>query len=375
MATLAVDDAHMIGLICALLLYGVYISLFATTMWVYKVPRGIRVDTVRLAVVILFVLSTASIVVLIIDNRNAWLRYRVTPGSLVYFNRKDNLIGPCKDLLLYSAAIVGDILIVWRLYMVWSRSRRIIVVPIVTLVLYGIAGITICFFEFHSVLYLNDDRFGHLKDVTTFVAIILGFVTNVYTTAFIVGRMWLTGRQTRLPARAAGRATNWYMPLIRALVGSAALYTLLAIATIIVSASVKNGSIIFGYLDPMGIGIAPTLLVLQLNLTRRKANEPSPSQSPSDEAKRRAGVPELTTIRFSPIAPWSTISSAIGTFSDSPSQGFKNVVGRECAGRAQNDERSEGYHRSVECVNHMEEKFSRGHKCEHNQELSDEQEV
>ncbi|KAG8877355.1 hypothetical protein FRB97_003468 [Tulasnella sp. 331] len=98
MRTLAVDVANLVGFIIALLLYGVYISLFITTLWVYKKRHGIRVDTVRWAVVVLFILSTGSIILFLIDNVNGWLRCGTDPGgTLAYFNRHNNSIGPCKE--------------------------------------------------------------------------------------------------------------------------------------------------------------------------------------------------------------------------------------------------------------------------------------
>ncbi|KAG8882678.1 hypothetical protein FRB98_003536 [Tulasnella sp. 332] len=211
-----------------------------------------------------------------------------------------------------TSGIVGDSLIIWRLYIIWSRSKRIIIAPVIALIAYGAGGVLICYCEFRTVLYNNDDRFLSITADLTLFTILGGLATNLYSTSLIVGRIWWTGRQVQMIASTAiERRRHAYMPIIRALVESAALHTATMITTVIASILVKNASIIFGHIDPMVIGIAPTLLVLQLNIVKLKTS------GESTLGLKQGGAGGVTTIRFSPMNPSTTVNTGtdmLGTF-------------------------------------------------------------
>jgi len=90
---------------------------------------------------------------------------------------------------------------------------------------------------------------------------------------------------------------NWYVKIIRAILESGSLCTATILAFAIVPAdSPPEAMVILAYVGPMLIGIAPTLLVLQLHITRLNRNQSSERKAP------------VTTIRFAPVAELTGIS-------------------------------------------------------------------
>ncbi|KAG8994121.1 hypothetical protein FRB94_010092 [Tulasnella sp. JGI-2019a] len=239
-------------------------------MCLYRRRQGVRIDIVRWSVIAMFLLTTASIAVFIFDNWNGWIRYRVEPGTMAYFNRHDNMIGPCKTLLWSIGVMLGDYLMLWRLYMVWSRSIRIIIAPIIGILAYGSCSIFLCSRAFQSAYLNRDDHDYQVTTVLMFSTLALGVLTNLYTTVMIVGRLWWTGRQVQLVGTIVDTPKNWYTNIILAMAESGAMYTIAGLATIITSAAVSNAFIIFACADAIIVGIVPTLLVLLLHVNMVK---------------------------------------------------------------------------------------------------------
>ncbi|KAG8987189.1 hypothetical protein FRB94_010094 [Tulasnella sp. JGI-2019a] len=303
MRSLAVDEANLIGLIISLVLYGAYASILFTTLWVYKTRRAIRVDTVRCAVITLFLLSTGSMILFIVDNCNAWLRYRISPGTQTYFERHDTAIGPCKDLFWSLAVVVADGLMVWRLYVIWSRSIRVIIVPIIGILLNAVCSIIICALAFRFDLVDTDKPYPtKIMTMLTGASLIVGLLINIYTTSFIVGRLWWTSRQVQQVSSFAENPDSRYIyrQIVRAVVESGTLYTVVNLATLIVGSSVTNAFVIFAYVDAMIVGITPTLLVLLLHKNMVKARE-----------RKSSAVVVSTGIRFSPMVQSSATGAQV----------------------------------------------------------------
>jgi len=272
---LPLATAHMIGFVIALMLYGVYFALFFLTLCAYKrSPRAFpSFDIVRCAIITLFILTTAQVGLFILDIFEAFIRYQQNPGTDPFFDRKNDPIGSTKDVLLYTSGLVGDMLICWRLYMIWSRSVRVIILPLITLSSYAVGAVLIAYYEYRGVPEEGGPHYV-LVEVLSLCCLLLGLITNCYTTSLIVGRLWWTGRQVQLMDDLIVRdQKNWYSSIIRAIVESGALYTMAILTTIIISASVPGSAEIFGYTDAMIAGIAPTLLVMQLHITRFKVRD------------------------------------------------------------------------------------------------------
>jgi len=266
----------MIGYVTSLMLYGCYACTFVVTLWVYKPSVASRFDLVRCAVILVFALSTAQEVLGILHNWKTWIGHQNPAAS-----------GPAdvaKELLFYVQGFIADVLFVWRLYIIWSRSVRIVILPLVALAAYNAFMVAIFFQMVQSGLKPQDETSA---PKLAYVCTGLAFFVNVYTTFLIIGRLWWTGRQVQRFGN--GTEKNWYVKVIRAIVESGLPCTATILAFIIVPATSPLGAeVILIYMGPMLIGIAPTLLVLQLHITRLRRNQSSERT--------------VTTIRFAPVA-------------------------------------------------------------------------
>jgi len=268
----------MIGYVISLMLYGCYACVFTTTLWVYKPLVASRFDFVRCAVMLVFALCTAQEVIAIVHNWKSWIGHQ-DPAAF------DPTVG-AKDLLLYIQGLIGEALFMWRLYIVWSRSVRVIILPLVALATYIAVTVAISFRVFRSDLWPQDD--GNTSKLM-YVDTSLGLFMNVYTTSLVIGQLWWTGRQVQ--RFSDGTEKNWYLKIIRAILESGSPCTATILALVITPACSPPGAVvILTYMGPMLIGITPTLLVLQLHITRLKRNQSGGRQT------------VFTTIRFAAVA-------------------------------------------------------------------------
>jgi len=174
----------------------------------------------------------------------------------------------------------------WRLYIIWSRSVRVLILPSVALAAYIAVTVDLCFQVFQGGLGPQD---VYKNSKMTYACTCLMLFMNVYTTSFVIGRLWWAGLQVQ--RFGDGTEKNLYVKVIRAILESGSPCTATILAFVIVPACSPPGAmVILTYVGPILVGIAPTLLVLQLHITRLKWSQSS---------ERQAAV---TTIRFAPVA-------------------------------------------------------------------------
>jgi len=179
----------MIGYVISLMLYGCYACVFTTTLWVYRPSMASRFDFVRCVVMLLFALSTAQEVIAIVHNWKSWIGHQ-DPAA---FGHAD----AAKDLLFYIQGLTEDVLVVWRLYIIWSRSVRVMILPLVALAAYIAVTADLCFQVFQGGTGPQDaDKYTKMTYASTGLALFL----NVYTTSLIIGRLWWTGDRCNVSA-------------------------------------------------------------------------------------------------------------------------------------------------------------------------------
>ncbi|KAH7928994.1 hypothetical protein BV22DRAFT_1126074 [Leucogyrophana mollusca] len=115
------------------LLYGANVILFVTCLWVLtshvqKISIPLLASTL-----LLFSLCTAHVSLSLVQVLQAYtdLEVMAAGGPDLYFAVESNAIYSAKNMLYNFAVFSQDILLIWRLYMVWARNWKICIVPII----------------------------------------------------------------------------------------------------------------------------------------------------------------------------------------------------------------------------------------------------
>ncbi|KAJ7858497.1 hypothetical protein B0H14DRAFT_2748746 [Mycena olivaceomarginata] len=249
------------------LLYGIYLNLFLTSMYILvKHSRGARARPLRRSTMFvlgcaLFVAVTANWIVLIILNFNGFIFFEGGTAAPEYFANTRLGIEAALQGTAIVCIVLNDCMMIYRLWAVWDRKMGVIVLPILTWV-----GLIVC-----STLTAIDSwgkiistKIVIFKPIFVFIVI-----TNFYCTGLIVWKIW---RITRICVPLNGTNLNHFVAIV---VESSALYTA---SVLFFAVSQQENSILqyfsFG-VHPMIGGIANALL--QTRIGMGKAVEPATS--------------------------------------------------------------------------------------------------
>jgi len=230
----------------------------------------------------LFLTTTSTIVLCVIDNYDGWYKRRELPGTEAYFADNKNGVRVSKDLLLLASALLGDGLICWRLFVIWSRNVYVLIAPVIILVAEGVIGLLVVGFDYHSIGQ-PEHKFQDVLNVGSIVVVACSVVVNILVTSLIAGRLWWMGRQIQdISDRQA------YTRIIVVLIESGSLYTAtILVFFVFVVARMEGAYRLIDYIVTICVAIAPTLIVFRLNYV---------SQAPLD-------VEFMSNIAQSPSTP------------------------------------------------------------------------
>ncbi|KAL0059271.1 hypothetical protein AAF712_013995 [Marasmius tenuissimus] len=116
------------------------------------------------------------------------------PHPEAYYADTSHITQLMKNIFLSASAVIGDALIIYRMWVVWGRPYRIIIFPIISLAGTTAAGIVVTYLFRSSTpgVPVFDGSIG--KWIT--VHSILSTVTNLYCSVLISWKIWHQMRQT-----------------------------------------------------------------------------------------------------------------------------------------------------------------------------------
>ncbi|KAG1842251.1 hypothetical protein DFJ58DRAFT_732108 [Suillus subalutaceus] len=239
LAGIPMDAAAVMSSVLEGILYGFSVLMCLGTIWTFTYKRHMQDANRPIAVVatLLFVLSTAHIVVVIIHIERGLVKYRDTfPGGPVAFFAdvtQDTFV--IKNAIYTLQTLLGDGVVnlpfgqkIYRCYVVW-QSAWVIILP--CMMWCGVAASGVCsvyYFSQASTAEIENffaSRIGHW--VATFLASTLA--TNVLSTGLLAYRIWMIERKV-----SAIRTTKRKVPILRVLVDAAVLYSAALGSSIIV---------------------------------------------------------------------------------------------------------------------------------------------
>ncbi|KAF8576711.1 hypothetical protein K439DRAFT_1664515 [Ramaria rubella] len=254
---LSFDETFILSIWVELILYGLYLGLFCVSICIivqdgsYKTtPRKIMFGTM----VIMFVLATIHMGINLYRLLRGYVWLRDAPGGpAAYFAdlaRWDHIV---KDSIYVTQTLLGDTLVIYRCWIVWSNSYRVIVLPLALLISSAYCGINVCWlFTKASGVSIFASRLAHY--ITVYFS--LCFTENILTTAAV---------SILKPEDNSG-----IMAFVRIVVESAAIYA--AATFILLLLYTPNLNIQYIALETITpiVGIVFTSITVRLALHNRK---------------------------------------------------------------------------------------------------------
>ncbi|KAG1859800.1 hypothetical protein F4604DRAFT_1151753 [Suillus subluteus] len=262
LAGIPMDAAAVMSSVLEGILYGFSVLMCLGTIWTFTYKRHMQDANRPIAVVatLLFVLSTAHIVVVIIHIERGLVKYRDTfPGGPVAFFAdvtQDTFV--IKNAIYTLQTLLGDGVVIYRCYVVW-QSAWVIILP--CMMWCGVAASGVCsvyYFSQASTAEIENffaSRIGHW--VATFLASTLA--TNVLSTGLLAYRIWMIERKV-----SAIRTTKHKVPILRVLIDAAVLYSAALGSSIICFSLWNDGLYVMGDLIVPIVSIAFYMVFIRI---------------------------------------------------------------------------------------------------------------
>ncbi|KAL4253267.1 hypothetical protein AB1N83_013308 [Pleurotus pulmonarius] len=265
-STLTLQMAELAGMVVHSTMYGIYVVLFVGTIYAlcfkHQTMSGRRysrpINKILLSIaVILFVLISAQWLIQISRLFDAFI-FIANPTQVYGSVRSPKNV--IKTGLYIGQTVVSDITMVYRLFIVWNRSWRILIFP--ALITAGLiaAGINVVVSFARSPETPAAQLFANASSRWITIASTMSLALNLLVTALMAYKIWTIHQmvQRLTPSR--------IMPVITIIMESAGIYTGFLFTAFV--AVLVNHPFLFIVLDATStaIGIAFSLIIVRVAL-------------------------------------------------------------------------------------------------------------
>ncbi|SJL13578.1 uncharacterized protein ARMOST_17023 [Armillaria ostoyae] len=238
------------------LTHGMYTGVVAVTLWAVasreKPQNNRRPYFLVLTILVLYLLATIglygewsiTVSMFITNNKTFWMAFKSSDGPLVLLW--------VMGITAILSAILADATLIWRCWIVWGRSWRVVLIPILCTTLAAISRGIVTYY----------DNVEHTPPRALYIVKIVNWAV-LYSSLILATLLWCTifiiYRILRVGGVTAGMRI--YHRVIEMLVESAALYS--AVLVILLVLEIRN-ELAGGYIEEVAIairGIVPTILV------------------------------------------------------------------------------------------------------------------
>ncbi|KAG1725528.1 hypothetical protein EDB19DRAFT_1915044 [Suillus lakei] len=264
---ITLDNGSLMSTVLEGILYGFSVLMFMGTVWSLTYKQRIQ-DINRPIIVVailLLILSTAHIIVNIIRVEDGFVKYRDTyPGGPAAFfadvSQETYLI---KHALYVLQTLLADGVVIYRCYVVW-QSVWIVVLPSMLWCSVAVTGVIGLYCASQSTIYSGDIYAQVLANwVTAFFA--LTIATNLSSSGLLVYRIWSIERN----ASAARATKGTMMPLMRVLMDTAVLYSVVLFTALICFICSNNGEVVVLDMVMPIVSIAFYMVLIRIAITRK----------------------------------------------------------------------------------------------------------
>ncbi|KAF7344886.1 hypothetical protein MVEN_01650800 [Mycena venus] len=175
----------MVGMATGNFFYGIYFNLFVTSTYllVNRFSAGKSLDVYRsmmfVSGVVLFLTVTANAVLITVRIFQGFLLFDEGPAAFFGDNRQPTALALVVSII---SMLVNDAIMIYRLWIVWSHARLVIIFPVLTFL-----GLTVTTILAVIELSRTDSIALTLSLTPSFV---LTLATNVYCTGGIFWKLW-----------------------------------------------------------------------------------------------------------------------------------------------------------------------------------------
>ncbi|KAJ7723028.1 hypothetical protein B0H14DRAFT_578756 [Mycena olivaceomarginata] len=185
------------------LFYGSYLVLFSISLYLLlrrydathtshksREHSSVFKSTVFVSAICLFLVVTAHWMTIVYRSFIAFVALQQGADAEKFFNDHTQLTEIIQNSLMSLSILIGDSLIIHRLWVVWSHSKLVLL--IIAIPTASLITLTVGSFVSLNITSHSTDVFGNLM---LKMGTVLTFVTNVYCTAFITWKIWTITRE------------------------------------------------------------------------------------------------------------------------------------------------------------------------------------
>ncbi|KAI0793861.1 hypothetical protein C8Q74DRAFT_1194063 [Fomes fomentarius] len=260
-----IDEAYLIAGWLESFFWGFYTLLFGmSTYAIYRKRReGINIFT-TVSIVLLYLLATVHMSLALVRLIQGFIKFRDTIGPVLYFANISVRLNMAKDYIYITNLVLGDLIVVWRMYVVWGKNFWVVLFPITMILgefVTGYGSISQWFLPHpvpQTMVHWGTAMFA------------FSLATNIIVTAAIASRIWYITKRTQ---EVLGVEYNdRYSRLILLIVESGALiagaklieFTLFKLAPVDGLVGLNAMYIIYESM-PQITGLVPTAIVYAVN--------------------------------------------------------------------------------------------------------------
>ncbi|KAF8199351.1 hypothetical protein K438DRAFT_1966558 [Mycena galopus ATCC 62051] len=258
LATLVIGS-FFYGLYCVLFFISLYLLVLrksihdssqpTTSHRVHKRTSTIFRSFLFTTAILLFVTVTCHWIIVVY---RAFLAFGSEGNADAFYSNNKHITFLLLDIFLTVVTVLGDLPILYRLWIVWSKSKLVVVLPLCSMLLL-IAGGAV---STHVIKESN----GVFSDPWLTANTVCTLITNVYCTVLIAWKIW---RTTRMSISSDNKLRNF----LTIVVESAAIYAFWVIMFVVlyeVKSSLQSFAIETG---PAVIGIVNALILTRVGLS------------------------------------------------------------------------------------------------------------
>ncbi|KAG1886627.1 hypothetical protein F4604DRAFT_1722661 [Suillus subluteus] len=285
------DAGTLMSTVLEGILYGFSILLFIGTIWSLTYKRRIRDINRPVAVVaiLLCMLSTAHIIVDIVRVEYAFVTYRSTypGGPSAFFADVSQQTYVLKHAFYVLQTLLADGVVIYRCYTVW-QSIWIIILPSMLWCSVAVTGVIGLYSASQSGSDSGNIYAQALANwVTAFFS--LTIATNLLSSGLLVYRIWSV--ESNVSTARATKGTM--MPIVRVLVDTAVLYSVVLFIALICFVCTNNGEVVVLDMIMPIVSIAFYMVLIRIAIARKNRPLLKTTSEAGQESSRQNAMKPL----------------------------------------------------------------------------------
>jgi len=215
---IAIDTAELAGLVVEAAFYGMYLTLFIVSAYVFAERQSLKIATLNLPMTVtavaMILLATAQ---LSVDTANVFVAFlhNDRAARIAFLADVSTKLFSAKHCILISQLLVGDSFVSYRCWVVWGRRVWIVILPIMLSLGSAVSGTYVMWVFAHHPSTTVKQQKSWVAAIFT-----LSLCANAVATSLLAFRIWQVDRRTRA---VLGTSTSSLMPIVKILIESGAI--------------------------------------------------------------------------------------------------------------------------------------------------------